>query len=77
MIRRGRVARRLPLVAISRTPGPGQTVVHEYLATVGDTFWVQRVTNLIAASGTVVTINDTAPTADRYNLTICEILAGS
>jgi hypothetical protein len=63
--------------AISRTPGQGQTVVHEYLATVGDTFWVQRVTNLIAASGTVVTINDTAPTADRYNLTICEILPGS
>jgi hypothetical protein len=40
---------------------------------VGDTFWVQRVTNPIPASGTSVTINDTAPTTDRYNLTICEI----
>ncbi len=26
------------------------------------------------ASGTVVAINDTAPTADRYNLSFCEIL---
>jgi hypothetical protein len=25
-------------------------------------------------AGTVVTINDTAPTGDRYNLSICEIL---
>ena len=61
---------------LERTVGSGQTMVHQYLATVGDTFWVQRVTNPVAASGTVVTINDTAPTGDRYNLTICEILAG-
>jgi hypothetical protein len=27
-----------------------------------------------ANSGTTVTINDTAPTTDRYNLTICEVL---
>ena len=27
-----------------------------------------------SASGTTVTINDTAPTTDRYNLIICEIL---
>jgi hypothetical protein len=26
-------------------------------------------------SGTTVVINDTAPTSDRYNLAICEILA--
>jgi hypothetical protein len=61
---------------IARTVGNGQTMVHQYLAAVGDTFWVQRVTSPVAASGTVVTINDTAPTADRYNLTICEILVG-
>jgi hypothetical protein len=62
--------------AIARTPGAGQTIVHQYLATVGDTFWVQRMTNPVAAAGTSVTINDTAPTGDQYNLTICEILAG-
>jgi len=59
--------------AISRTPGTGQTVVHQFLAPVGDTYWVQRQTNPTAASGTVVTINDTAPTGDRYDLSIAEI----
>jgi len=49
-------------------------MVHQYLATVGDTYWVQRQTAVTPASGTVVTINDTAPTGDRYNLSICEIL---
>ncbi len=63
--------------ATSRTPGANQTVVTQYLASVGDTFWVQQITNPVAAVGTVATINDTAPTGDRYNLTICEILGGS
>ncbi len=60
--------------AIARTVGANQTLVHQYLATVGDTFWVQRTTNTVPAVGTSVTINDTAPTTDRYNLTICEVL---
>jgi len=59
----------------ARTLGPNQTLVNQYIATVGDTFWVQRTTNPVASSGTSVTINDTAPTTDRYNLTISEILA--
>jgi hypothetical protein len=63
--------------ATNRTPGANQTVVQQYLATGGDTFWVQQVTNPVALAGTAVTINDTAPTGDRYNLTICEVLAGS
>jgi hypothetical protein len=62
--------------AIARTAGPNQTVIHSYLATSGDTFWVQRVTTLSPA-GTTVTVNDTAPTADRYNRAICEILPAS
>jgi len=61
--------------AIARTLGPSQTIVNQYLATIGDTYWVQRTTTSIAASGTSVTINDTAPTGDRYNLSICEIRA--
>jgi hypothetical protein len=61
--------------AIARTVGPNQTLVHQFLPTVGDTYWMQRLTNPVPASGTLVTINDTAPTADRYNLTIVEILA--
>jgi hypothetical protein len=55
--------------AIGRTPGSGQVV--------GDTYWVQRQTAATPASGTTVMINDTAPTTDRYNLTICEVLLGT
>ena len=50
----------------ARTVGTGQTLVHQYLTPTGDTYWVQRETNPVPASGTVVTINDTAPTKDRY-----------
>jgi hypothetical protein len=60
--------------AISRTPGAGQVLVHQDLASVGDTYWVQRQNTATAAAGTTVSINDTAPTTDRYNLTICEVL---
>jgi hypothetical protein len=60
--------------ATSRTVPTGQTSVHQYLATTGDTFWVQRQTSTTPASGTAVTINDTAPTADRFNLSLCEVL---
>jgi hypothetical protein len=62
---------------IERTVGPGQTLVHQDLTPTGDTYWVQRETNPISSSGTLVTINATAPTSDRYNLSICEILAAS
>jgi hypothetical protein len=60
--------------AISRTVGPNQTMVHQYLATVGDTFWVQRQNATTQAAGTAVTINDKAPTADRFNLSVVEIV---
>ncbi|HLH02681.1 MAG TPA: galactose oxidase-like domain-containing protein [Bryobacteraceae bacterium] len=63
--------------AIARTPGANQTLVHQYLSSAGDTYWVQKLNNPVPAGGTKVTINDTAPTTDRYNLTICEIIAGS
>jgi Prealbumin-like fold domain len=59
---------------IGRTLGVNQTMVHQYLATIGDTYWVQRQTGTTPTSGTLVTINDTAPTTDRYNLSICEVL---
>jgi hypothetical protein len=59
--------------AVARTIGSGQTMVHQFLAPVGDTYWVQRRTAATATSGTVVTINDTAPTLDQWNLSICEI----
>jgi len=60
--------------AIARTVPANQAMVHQYLATVGDTYWVQRLASPTPASGTVVTVNDTAPRGDRYNLSIVEIL---
>jgi outer membrane protein assembly factor BamB len=61
--------------ATARTLGASQTMVNQYLASVGDTYWVQRQNAPTAASGASVTINDTAPTNDRYNLTIVEVLS--
>ena len=60
--------------AIARTLGANQTMVNQYLASVGDTYWVQRQSAPTPTSGTTVTLNDTAPTTDRYNFTIVEIL---
>ncbi len=60
--------------ATERTVGPGQTKVDEFLASVGDTFWVQRQTSTTGIGGTLVTLNDTAPTSDRWNLAAVEVL---
>jgi hypothetical protein len=59
---------------IARTPGSNQTLVHQYMPSVGDTYWVQRTNGPTPTTGTEVTINDVAPTGDRYNLTICEVV---
>ena len=63
--------------ATARTAGPEQTLVHQYLDPAGSTYWVQRSSSSTSLSGGSVTINDPAPTADSYNLSISEILAGS
>ena len=61
--------------ATARTVPANQTMVHQDVATSnGDTYWVQCMTATTPTPGTVVTINDTAPTGDRYNLTIVEVL---
>ena len=59
--------------AVARTVAAGQTMVHQFLTPFGDTYWVQRTTGAVPLAGTSVTIRDTAPTGDRYNLAICEI----
>ncbi|HZC73480.1 MAG TPA: Ig-like domain-containing protein [Jatrophihabitans sp.] len=61
--------------ATARTVGASQSLVDQYLAPAGDTYWVQRQNSATAASGTLVTVNDTAPTGDRYDLALIEILA--
>lgn len=59
---------------IARTVGLNQTKVDEFMTSTGDTLWVQRQSAVTPASGTVVTMNDTAPTGDRWNLALIEIL---
>ncbi len=63
--------------AIARTPGVGQSLVHQYFPQVGDTYWVQKLDSAVAKAGTGVTINETAPTTDRWNLAIVEVLSGN
>jgi hypothetical protein len=60
--------------AVKRTLGPNQTLVSEATDPAGDTYWVQSTTTPTASAKTVVTINDTAPTNDRWNLELIEIL---
>lgn len=62
------------LKSIDRTPAAGQTIVHSATDKVGDTYWVQSTTAPTPATGTAVTINDTAPTGDPFNLVLVEIL---
>lgn len=57
----------------ARAPGASQTLVHQDTPT-GNTFWVQERISPTPLSGTAVAINDTAPTADPYNLSAVEIL---
>lgn len=59
---------------IARTPASGQTLVHQWVETsAGDTYWVQRVSTYTAAAGSKVTLADTAPTDDRWDLSIVEV----
>ena len=60
--------------AVARTVPGNQVMINQYLATVGDTYWLQREATPTASAGTSVTLNDTAPTADRFNLTAVEVL---
>ena len=60
--------------AAARSVGAGQTKVDEFLASVGDTMWVQRRTSPTPLGGTAVTLDDTAPTNDRWNLATVEVL---
>jgi hypothetical protein len=62
--------------AMARTVDSGQTLVHQYLAPVQDTYWVQMLNSPVPLSGTTVSIDDTAPTTDRFNMSIVEITFG-
>lgn len=59
--------------AKARTVGSGQTLVDQYLANVGDTYWVQSQSAATTSAGQA-TLNDSAPTGDRWNLASIAIL---
>jgi Big-like domain-containing protein len=63
--------------AIARTVPADQELVDQYLASVGDTFWVQRLKAPTPNAGTLVTVNATAPTTDRWNFAAIEIVPRS
>ncbi len=60
--------------AESRTLGSGQSLFDQYLAPVGDTYWVQNQTAPGNTANSPVTLNDTAPTNDRWDFSAIEIL---
>ena len=61
--------------SLARTVGPNQTLVDQYFPPAGDTYWLQRQNSPTATAGTTVTINDTSPITDRWNLALIEVLA--
>ena len=61
--------------AVARTVGANQSLVHQWVDTaVGDTFWVQKRTAPTGGVGTVVQLNVTAPSSDRWNLAAVEVI---
>ena len=60
--------------AIARTPASGQTLVHQNLSPANDTYWVQMLNSPTQFSGSSVSLSDSAPASDRFNLSLCEIL---
>lgn len=57
-----------------RTPGAGQVIDYQSTDPAHDTYWVQATKSATARAGTRVTINDTKPARDPYNLVLAEIL---
>jgi hypothetical protein len=61
--------------AVARTLGPGQELLHQELQTgTGDTFWSQYSTAASSGPGQTMTVDDSAPSADRWNMAAVEVL---
>jgi Bacterial Ig domain len=60
------------------TVGSGQALVSQFLDTVtGNTYWLQGSSTASTAAGQQITLNDTAPTTDRWNLAAVEVTPAS
>jgi hypothetical protein len=61
--------------ATARTLGPNQVQLRQTLDTrTGDTFWSQYTNAVTGPAGEAITLNDTAPTGDEWNMAAVEIL---
>ena len=60
--------------ATARTVGSGQSMDTQWLDPGYGTFWVQRLTAPAGAAGSLVSVNDTAPTNHRWNMLAVEII---
>lgn len=67
------VAAVLWTASVPRPLGPGRKLVSQSTDCLGDTYWVQTTTAPAPSPGTRVTINDTAPRHDMWNLALIEI----
>jgi hypothetical protein len=64
-----------PIRRTTRTPGANQSLVHQWLDNqTNQTLWVQSRNGAVATAGSVVSVNDTAPTNGDWNLAVVEIL---
>ena len=62
--------------ATSRTLGSNQTLMRQGLDTAdGKTFWSQFTSTFSGLPGSVVTLDDTAPTTDQWNMAAVEMLS--
>ena len=63
--------------AAGRTLAPGQVLLHQFLDTgTGDATWTQYTGAVTAAVGETVTMGDTAPTKDEWDMAAVEVRPG-
>jgi len=61
--------------AVARTLPAGWVILDQWVSTsVGDTYWSQYTNQPTGPAGSVVTVSDTAPTNDRWNLVAVELV---
>ena len=61
--------------AVARTLPANWVTLDQWVNTsVGDTYWTQYTNNPTGAAGSVITVNDTAPTNDHWNLVAVELV---
>jgi hypothetical protein len=61
--------------ATARKLGLGQSLISQQVnSRSGDTFWVQGTTAPSASAGSAITLNDTEPTGDRWNMAAVEVV---